>query len=94
MKKFFIFVCIILFTTIIVRPAFAAKGGKKGGGGGGAVCKINTDTDVAVYIDGGIGPSSQLWAEALIEFWKTGRRQLCRDLRGWLLCCERLLLEG
>lgn len=75
MKKFYIFVCIILFTTVLVQTAFAARGGKKGGGGGGAVCKINADTDVAVYIGGGIGPSSQLWAEALIEFWKTGRRQ-------------------
>jgi hypothetical protein len=75
MNRFLSFILIILFSAIVVQPAFAAKGGKKGGGGGGAVCKINADTDVAIYIGGGIGPSSQLWAEALIEFWKTGRRQ-------------------
>jgi hypothetical protein len=57
MNKLFSFILIILFSTVMVQPAFAAKGGKKGGGGGGAVCKINADTDVAIYIGGGIGPS-------------------------------------
>lgn len=38
-------------------------------------CKILPETDVAIYVGGGIGPNSALWAEALMEFWKTGSKQ-------------------
>ena len=51
------------------------KGGGGGGGGGGDLCKVTSEIDIAIYVGGGIGPSSQMWAEALIEFWKTGLRQ-------------------
>lgn len=55
--------------------AMAAKGGKPPGGGNTSSCKINDSTDVAIYIGGGTGASSRLWAEALIDFWKTGARK-------------------
>ena len=63
-----------------LEPALAAKGGRGkggggGGGGGGDLCKVTSEIDIAIYVGGGIGPSSQMWAEALIEFWKTGLRQ-------------------
>ena len=48
---------------------------KRGPAGGGDSCKVTSSTDVAVYIGGGTGANSRLWAEALIEFWKTGRRE-------------------
>ena len=73
MNKLLTSVLILFVSVFTSEPVEAAKGGKKGGGG--SSCKINTNTDVAIYIGGGIGPSSQLWAEALIEFWKTGRKQ-------------------
>lgn len=75
MNKLLTTVFVFFISVCIFQPADAARGGKKGGGGGGSKCNVNTDTDVAIYVGGGIGPSSQLWAEALIEFWKTGRRQ-------------------
>ncbi|HEY5655773.1 MAG TPA: hypothetical protein VIS04_08040, partial [Woeseiaceae bacterium] len=55
--------------------SYAAKGGKGRGGGSGSTCKILAETDIAVYTGTGTGASSRLWAEALIEFWKTGNRQ-------------------
>lgn len=72
MKMLLTTVLVLSGSAFISQPADAARGGKKGGGSG---CKINADTDVAIYVGGGIGPSSELWAEALIEFWKTGRRE-------------------
>jgi hypothetical protein len=66
------FATIVVALTLGASPADGARGGKKGGGG--PVCKITDQTDVAIYVGGGIGPSSQLWAEALIDFWKTGSR--------------------
>jgi hypothetical protein len=68
-------ISLLVAGSIVSEPVLAARGGKGGGGGGGSLCKVTTDTDVAIYIGGGIGPSSQLWAEALIEFWKTGLRE-------------------
>ena len=37
-------------------------------------CKVTDSTDVAVYVGDGTGASSRLWAEALVDFWRTGRR--------------------
>ena len=36
-------------------------------------CKVTGSTKVAIYVGGGTGASSKLWAEALIDFWKTGK---------------------
>ncbi len=57
--------------------SYGAKGekGRGGGSGGGPACKVVAETDIAVYTGTGTGPSSRLWAEALIDFWKTGNRQ-------------------
>jgi hypothetical protein len=67
-----------LLTIVLANcpSAYAAKGGKPGrGGGGDTACKITDSTDVAIYTGGGTGASSRLWAEALIDFWKTGARK-------------------
>jgi hypothetical protein len=39
-------------------------------------CKLTRDTDIAIYIGHGTTSTTQIWAEALVHFWKTGRRQL------------------
>ena len=36
-------------------------------------CKINGEK-IGIYVGGGTGPSSKLWAEALAVFWQTGNR--------------------
>ena len=65
-----------LTIAIAISPgALAAKGGKPGRGGGNTSCKISESTDIAIYTGGGTGASSRLWAEALIDFWKTGARK-------------------
>jgi hypothetical protein len=61
----------LLITALIVPAADAARGGKKGRG---ATCKVTPETDIAIYVGGGIGASGKLWAEALVDFWKTGSR--------------------
>ncbi len=67
----------LLCGLLMTAPSDAARGGKpgKGGGGGGSSCKVIDGTDVAIYIGSGTGASSRLWAEALIDFWKTGSRE-------------------
>lgn len=64
----------IILSLFLAVPTHAARGGKpgKGGGGGGSACKVIDGTDVAIYVGNGTGASSRLWAEALIDFWKTG----------------------
>jgi len=37
-------------------------------------CKISAGTKVGIYVGGGIGSSSKLWAEAFVAFWQTGNR--------------------
>lgn len=71
-----VLVAVLACALLVAAPSFAARGGKpgKGGGGGGSSCKIVDGTDVAIYIGTGTGASSRLWAEALIDFWKTGAR--------------------
>ncbi len=66
----------IILSLFLAIPTHAARGGKpgKGGGGGGSACKVIDGTDVAIYVGNGTGASSRLWAEALIDFWKTGAR--------------------
>lgn len=54
--------------------ASAARGGKGKNKNPGLSCKISADTDVAVYVGGGIGTNSRLWTEALLHFWQTGHR--------------------
>jgi hypothetical protein len=39
-------------------------------------CKVTRETDIAIYIGHGTTSTTQIWAEALVHFWKTGRRQL------------------
>jgi hypothetical protein len=64
----------LLMAGFALTPAAdAAPKGRKGGGPGGA-CKVTAGTDIAIYVGGGTGANSQLWAEALIDFWKTGAR--------------------
>ena len=67
---------LIILSLFSAVPTHAARGGKpgKGGGGGGSACKVIDGTDVAIYVGNGTGASSRLWAEALIDFWKTGAR--------------------
>ena len=36
-------------------------------------CKVTSSTNVAIYVGDGTGDSSKLWAEALVDFWKTGK---------------------
>jgi hypothetical protein len=69
--------CLLALSLIAMQPALAAKGGRGKGGGNsdGNACKVTATTDIAIYVGGGIGPSSKLWAEALIDFWKTGSRR-------------------
>jgi hypothetical protein len=43
--------------------------------GSSDACKITVSTNVAIYTGDGIGPNSKLWAEHLIDFWKTGKRE-------------------
>lgn len=64
----------IILSLFLAVPTHAARGGKpgKGGGSGGSACKVIDGTDVAIYVGNGTGASSRLWAEALIDFWKTG----------------------
>ena len=58
-----------------VPSAEAAPGGKaRKGGGAGPACKMTSETDIAIYLGGGTGANSRLWAEALMNFWKTGTR--------------------
>lgn len=70
------FTCGLLGALLVMSLAseVAAKP-RKGGGGGGASCKVTASTDVGIYVGSGTGANSQLWAEALIEFWKTGLRE-------------------
>lgn len=49
------------------------KGGNGGGGNTNHECKISGEK-IGIYIGGGTGPSSKLWAQALAEFWKSGSR--------------------
>ena len=37
-------------------------------------CKVVDETDVVIYIGQGTTRTTQMWAEALIDFWRTGRR--------------------
>ena len=37
-------------------------------------CKVTDGTDVIIYVGEGTTGTTQMWAEALIDFWKTGRR--------------------
>ena len=37
-------------------------------------CKVVDETDVVIYIGQGTTDTTQMWAVALIDFWKTGRR--------------------
>ena len=69
-----VLVAVLACALLVAAPSFAARGGKPGKGGGGSSCKIVDGTDVAIYIGTGTGASSRLWAEALIDFWKTGAR--------------------
>jgi hypothetical protein len=66
-------VIVLLLGIGSASQSLAAKGGK--GRGGGATCKILPETDIAVYVGSGTGSSSRLWAEALIDFWKTGSKR-------------------
>lgn len=39
-------------------------------------CKITSDTDIVIYIGEGTTYTTQIWAKAFVDFWKTGRRHL------------------
>lgn len=54
-------------TTQHVQQRMLPKGGWNRG------CKINGEK-IGIYIGGGTGPSSKLWAEALATFFQTGNR--------------------
>ena len=42
--------------------------------GSASYCKVADGTDVMIYVGEGTTGTTQMWAEALIDFWKTGRR--------------------
>ncbi len=42
--------------------------------GSASYCKVADGTDVIIYVGEGTTGTTQMWAEALIDFWKTGRR--------------------
>ena len=70
---FLVIIAISLFITTFDQ-ASAARGGQGKNKNPGLSCKISADTDVAVYVGGGIGANSRLWTEALLHFWQTGHR--------------------
>jgi len=41
---------------------------------GDSHCKVVDSTDVVIYIGQGTTDTTQMWAVALVDFWKTGRR--------------------
>ena len=74
LRHFIAVVSVMTFVILTFEQASAARGGNGKKPNSGLTCKISPDTNVAVYVGGGIGSNSRLWTEALLHFWQTGQR--------------------